>query len=66
MKDEEWTMKDGKKIMVEDMDERHAKNCLRLMIRRVNEHNLKNGLLRFQKEMKSIERDIYLDMQGDR
>ena len=32
--DEEWITKDGKKIMVGDMTEEHAKNVLRMLLRR--------------------------------
>ena len=38
-KDVMWTMKDGTKIQIKDMSESHAKNCLRLMIRRVRDYN---------------------------
>ena len=31
-----WTMKDGTKIEVDDMTEAHAKNCLKLLMRRNN------------------------------
>ena len=34
--DEEWITKDGRTILVRDMTEQHAKNALRLMIRRAN------------------------------
>ena len=34
--DEQWIMKDGTKIWVNDMDEGHAKNTLRMMIRKFN------------------------------
>lgn len=49
--DEEWITKDGKKIMVGDMTEKHAKNCLRLMLRRVrkykrSKHQYANDMLR--------------------
>lgn len=40
-KDEMWTMKDGTRIAVSDMTERHAKNVLRLVIRRIVAHNNK-------------------------
>jgi ABC-type sugar transport system ATPase subunit len=35
--DEKWKMKDGRTIMVNDMTESHAKNCLRMMIRQRNQ-----------------------------
>jgi hypothetical protein len=38
MKNEEyWRTKDGEVIAVSDMDEDHAKNCLRMLIRRDRE-----------------------------
>lgn len=33
MKDEIWTMRDGTKIAVGDMDESHVRNALRMVIR---------------------------------
>lgn len=32
--DEFWTMRDGTQIAVMDMTEQHAKNCLRMLIRK--------------------------------
>jgi hypothetical protein len=32
--EELWTMRDGTQIAVGDMTEQHAKNCLRMLIRR--------------------------------
>ena len=36
MKDEIWVTKNGQKVAVSDMTEKHAKNALRMLIRRVN------------------------------
>lgn len=36
-----WTMKNGQKINVDDMDENHLRNTLKLIIRRSNERALK-------------------------
>ena len=38
MKDEEWTKRDGSKIMVSDMTEGHAKATLRMLIRNLNKY----------------------------
>lgn len=38
--DLQWTMEDGKKIWVNEMSERHAKNCLRMLMRRNEERML--------------------------
>jgi len=35
MTDETWKTKDGREILVSDMTEAHAKNCLCLLIRRI-------------------------------
>lgn len=35
--DEQWTMDDGTKIWIADMTESHAKNCLRMILRRTRE-----------------------------
>lgn len=40
--DEVWTMKDGRKIAVCDMSESHAKNALRLVLRRARELKASN------------------------
>lgn len=40
MKDEQWTMKDGKEIAVSDMSEEHVKNILRMLIRLQREREL--------------------------
>ena len=37
--DQQWTMQDGTLINVGDMSERHAKNCLRMLMRSVDAHN---------------------------
>jgi hypothetical protein len=69
MKDEEWTMKDGTKIMVEDMSESHAKNCLRVLMRRIDKHNAGNAAIRFHRDIKSLDNDldsILHDDYGDR
>ena len=36
-RDEMWTMRNGKTIAVADMTEKHAKNALRMMIRKRRE-----------------------------
>lgn len=38
-----WTMKNGQKINVDDMDENHLRNTLKLIIRRSNERALKEA-----------------------
>ena len=42
--DEQWTRRNGTKIWVEDMTEEHAKNCLRLLMRRVDVYNQQQRL----------------------
>lgn len=43
--DEIWTTRDGRKIAVGDMTEEHARNTLRLVIRRIRErHDLMTTL----------------------
>lgn len=37
MMDEYWTTRDGRQIAVGDMTEQHAKNCLRMILRRNRE-----------------------------
>ena len=37
--DQQWQMEDGTMINVGDMSERHAKNCLRMLMRSVDAHN---------------------------
>ena len=61
MKDEEWEMKSGKKIMVSEMEESHAKNCLCLLIRRIREHNSKRSLMAFHKDMDTARHEADLD-----
>lgn len=40
MKEEYWETKNGSKIAVGDMDEKHVRNTLRLLIRKIAEENL--------------------------
>ena len=41
MKNYYWTMKDGKKINVDDMDITHLRNALKMVIRAINATNAK-------------------------
>ena len=34
-----WTTATGKKIHIDDMDESHAKNCLKLLLRKIEDYN---------------------------
>ena len=34
-----WTTAEGKKIHIDDMTESHAKNCLKLLLRKIEDHN---------------------------
>ena len=47
LQDEEWVTKEGKVIIVGDMSESHAKNCLRLMIRRQKQKEIRGFAQRF-------------------
>lgn len=59
--DEEWEMKDGNKIMVSEMTESHAKNCLCLLIRRIREHNTAKALQTFANDLDAIQHEDYGD-----
>jgi len=43
MSDEKWKCKDGREIMVSEMTEAHAKNCLNLTLRRIREAKERTG-----------------------
>ncbi|NOQ30195.1 MAG: hypothetical protein GQ570_03635 [Helicobacteraceae bacterium] len=63
--DEVWTMKDGTKIEVKDMEESHAKNCLRMLIRKITKFNqAKQHLSAIDHD--AILMDIYSDKWGDK
>ena len=34
-----WTTAEGKKIHIDDMTESHAKNCLKLLLRKIEDYN---------------------------
>jgi hypothetical protein len=34
-----WTTATGEKIHIDDMTESHAKNCLKLLLRKIEDHN---------------------------
>ena len=34
-----WTTAEGKKIHIDDMTESHAKNCLKLLLRKIENYN---------------------------
>ena len=44
MRDETWTMRDGTKIKVGDMDENHVRNALRMVIRQARRRKLRAAL----------------------
>ena len=63
-----WAMEDGTMIRVGDMSENHAKNCLRVLMRRVDEYN-KAVVREGQEEFDQDWRDMYYDSDdnwGDR
>lgn len=63
--DIKWTTKDGKVMFINDMDENHAKNALRMMIRRCNRliDIIKNDIVEKEKKRNSFE--IHGDIAQD-
>jgi hypothetical protein len=57
--DEEWTMKDGSKIQVKDMDESHVRNCLRLVIRNLRSGKIRRATFEEMTGCDATEADIY-------
>ena len=57
--DETWTMRNGKKIKVGDMDEEHARNSLRLMLRNLREGKIKFAAKEDSADCDATEADIY-------
>jgi hypothetical protein len=52
-----WTMANGQKISVDDMDERHLRNTLKMLIRNIEKAKSKKSQAKFE-----IHGDIAQDM----
>jgi hypothetical protein len=63
-KDELWTMADGTEIWVREMSESHAKNALRLMIRRARGRGLDRDTLDLMDEINFYNRGGFFDNPG--
>ncbi len=66
VEDEVWTMKDGTRIPIAQMSERHAKNCLRLLIRRRRERVVEGLDEALERELDGVMFQHYIDECGDR